>query len=181
MTNIPFTNLAAQPVNVTLDAGIRILTGQHGTETPPAEGRTWTLAIEGGGQISGYRPPWAEHSSTDDSNKPLRADRLEQLVDLDHWTSFDGVELMVDGPGFGDPAEVEDVFRGQLQVRPFDSAPAERVPHVDLEVVENRWMTALGPDELAGVISSLRAQADRLEQVHAQLVAARADWAEHVK
>ncbi|NEB41478.1 hypothetical protein [Streptomyces sp. SID14515] len=138
---------------------------------------TWTIAIEGGGQISGHLPPWIERSSAADfAEKPLRADRLGLLVDIDHWLSIEGVEMNVAGPGYEDPAEPEEILRGHLQVRPFDSDPASRVPHVDLEVVEGRWMENLGPADLADIADKLREQAARLDDTRQMLVEARIDW-----
>ncbi|MDT0380209.1 hypothetical protein RM572_15730 [Streptomyces sp. DSM 42041] len=157
-----------------LDAG----GGRLGADPESAqERRTWTIAFEEGGNISGYLPPWIERSSTDDyTEKKLRADRLGLLVDIDHWLSVEGVEMNVTGPGFDDPAEPEELFRGHLQVRPFDKEPGARVPHVDLEVVEGRWMQNLVPADLAGISDKLRLQAERLDNLRAQLVCARADW-----
>ncbi|MGW5674021.1 hypothetical protein ACWEV4_02850 [Streptomyces sp. NPDC003860] len=66
---------------------------------------TWTITIEGGGHISGYLPPWGEGSSVDQfAEKPLRADRLGLLVDIDHWLAVEGVEMNVAGPGYNDLA-----------------------------------------------------------------------------
>ncbi|MEU3193166.1 hypothetical protein ABZ686_21590 [Streptomyces sp. NPDC006992] len=139
--------------------------------------RTWTIAFDEGGSISGYLPPWAERSSTDAyAEKKLRPDRLGLLVDIDHWLSVEGVEMNVAGPGFDDPAEPEELFRGHLQVRPFDKEPRARVPHVDLQVVDGRWMENLTPADLTEISDKLRLQAERLDQVRAQLVQARADW-----
>ncbi|MGW5674023.1 DUF6907 domain-containing protein [Streptomyces sp. NPDC003860] len=73
-------------------------------------------------------------------------------------------------------AEPEEIFRGHLQVRPFDSDPASRVPHVDLEVLEGRWMENLGPADLADIADKLRAQAARLDETRKMLVQARIDW-----
>jgi hypothetical protein len=138
---------------------------------------TWTIAIEGGGRLSGYRPPWAERSSVDGyAKKPLSADRLGLLVDIDHWLAVEGVEMNVAGPGYNDLAEPEEIFRGHLQVRPFDSDPSSRVPHVDLEVVEGRWIENLGPADLADIADKLRVQAARLDETRKMLVQARIDW-----
>ncbi|WP_406452615.1 hypothetical protein OG782_19325 [Streptomyces sp. NBC_00876] len=138
---------------------------------------TWTIAIEGGGQLSGYLPPWAERSSVDDyAEQPLRADSLRLLVDIDHWLAVEGVEMHVVGPGCNDPAEPEEIFRGHLQVRPFDNDAPTRVPHVDLEVVEGRWMENLGPADLADIADKLRTQAARLDEIRKTLVQARIDW-----
>ncbi|MER5769035.1 hypothetical protein [Streptomyces sp. NPDC001985] len=138
---------------------------------------TWTIPIEGGGHISGHLPPWVERSSVDHyAEKPLRADRLGLLVDIDHWLTIDGVEMNVAGPGYKDLAEPEEIFRGHLQVRPFDSDPPSRVRHVDLEVVEGRWMENLGPADLADIADKLRAQAARLDETRKMLVQARIDW-----
>ncbi|MFJ8561938.1 DUF6907 domain-containing protein [Streptomyces microflavus] len=138
---------------------------------------TWTITIEGGGHLSGYLPPWVERSSVDGyAEKPLRADRLGLLVDIDHWLTVEGVEMSVAGPGCNDLAELEEIFRGHLQVRPFDSDPPSRVPHVDLEVVEGRWMENLGPADLADIADKLRTQAARLDETRKMLVQARIDW-----
>lgn len=51
-----------------------------------------------------------------------------------------------------------------------------QAPLVDLQVTETTWIENLGPAELADVAAKLRAQADRLDQAHARLVAARTEW-----
>lgn len=125
---------------------------QAGTYSPEPTADTvkkptaWTITIEGGGRISGHLPPWVERSSVDDyAEKPLRADRLGLLVDIGHSLTVEGVEMNVAGPVYKDLAEPEEIFRGHLQVRPFDSDPPSRAPHVDLEVVEGRWMEISDP------------------------------------
>ncbi|WJD99737.1 DUF6907 domain-containing protein [Streptomyces antimycoticus] len=138
---------------------------------------TWTITTTDGQTVTGYLPSWAE---ADPSEKDLDPARLPlQLADLAHVARFDGAPLRVFSPGYegfkGGVFE-EAVFAATLDVHPYDDEPVRRQPTVNLEVVQDHWIENLGPDELADVIAKVRAQMDRLDDVHARLVQARAEW-----
>ncbi|MFJ5638580.1 DUF6907 domain-containing protein [Streptomyces sp. NPDC093223] len=75
----------------------------------------------------------------------------------------------------GGPANVRTLgFR--MAVDPFSSTVALRLPHLNLEVMEEHWLEGLDPDALATVIGQLDRQVSRLRVAHAQLTAARAEY-----
>jgi hypothetical protein len=144
-------------------------------ETPAA--RTWTITTTNGVSVSGHLPKWAQ---SDPSEQNVPADRLElRLDDLRHCRYFDGQRVEVDlqerdGRYKGPTA----ILCPQMDVEPFADDPAERIPTVTIEIIEgsDNWIPRLDEDGVADVAAKLRAQADRLDQVAADLAAARADW-----
>ncbi|GAA1557230.1 DUF6907 domain-containing protein [Streptomyces globosus] len=61
-----------------------------------------------------------------------------------------------------------------IRREPFSKNLHERVPHAQVEIVEDHWIEALDPDGLATVILALESQLARFREVHAQLVELRA-------
>lgn len=112
------------------------------------------------------RAPWCEVTEHDTTR--FRAD-------VACYRYGTGVTLPVFFPG--DPEQTGgEVLRAVLDVRPYDENPARHEPVVNLEVIEDHWIEDLDPDALADVIAKLRGHLDELDQVHARLVQARADW-----
>lgn len=68
------------------------------------------------------------------------------------------------------------VLSARLNVDPYDSNPARNVPHITFEPWQDEVMECLTPDEFGAVIAKIREHCDRLDEVHTQLVQARADW-----
>lgn len=142
----------------------------------------WTMTTTAGHTISGPLPPWDEcnPSRTDVTPDLLRS----HLSDLTHCRSFPGQTLDIstgayvsgDGKRYVGPAEV---LRTQITCRPYDDDPAERVPLANVELLAggDDWIENLDPNGVADLAAKLRAQADRLDEVRVQLIAARADWA----
>ncbi len=58
----------------------------------------------------------------------------------------------------------------QVESRPFSGRPAERLPFVAIEVIDDHYIEYLDPDTLEMVISLLQKQVDSLREAHAQLV-----------
>jgi hypothetical protein len=164
-------------------AQLGILTSHRDTDAEPAEGRTWTLTIEGGGSITHHLPAWAEN----DPSQTVAPDDLSRiLADVGCWRYFEGsAEVPVSVPGEpGEGPKVIDLplLSAAMNVHPYRPDRRQRKPTVSLELLEDvAWIEDLDPDGLADVIGKLRAQCDRLEHVHAQLVAARADWEENAR
>ncbi|MFF4403638.1 DUF6907 domain-containing protein [Streptomyces sp. NPDC001404] len=108
---------------------------------------------------------------TSDHSSDARGAFLEDLVHLLGGEASmtvgveDGVEGMVQLP----------VLRAQIQVEPYSPDARTRVPHVVLEPSAGEVVSGLGPVELAAVIARVRAHCDRLDEVLAQLVAARTE------
>ncbi|MCX4780126.1 DUF6907 domain-containing protein [Streptomyces sp. NBC_01264] len=62
------------------------------------------------------------------------------------------------------------VLSAFIRQEPFSRHLHERVPHAQVEIVDDHWMESLDPDGLATVILTLEAQLTRFREVHAQLV-----------
>lgn len=152
-------------------------------EVPAPSGCTWTITTENGVKVTGYRPPWAPGDPSEDG---IPAGWLElHLDDLAHVRYFDGQTVNVDtSRGVG-----EDRYYGPAGIlsagiwcKPYSDDPAERVPVVNVELLDggDDWIHGLDPDGVADLAAKLRAQADRLDnEVRPALIAARADWAKN--
>lgn len=132
------------------------------SSSPP---RTWLRRIAGGGQLAERCPSFCTDSHFND-------DRT-YLADLSHGTYFAGVQVPVFDAEHG--TVLAPVLAGRISVDPYSSDPARNVPHVDVEPWQDEVMECLDPDDLAVLIAQVRAQADYLATIHAQLVAARAE------
>ncbi|MET8506790.1 hypothetical protein ABZV60_19360 [Streptomyces sp. NPDC004787] len=80
----------------------------------------------------------------------------------------------------GHPEELS-VLRAMMNVDPFETRLAHRMPHIDLEVMDGAWIEGLDPDGFATVISTLQGRLDELRAMHAELVAVRAAYKGQVK
>ncbi|MFE2164851.1 DUF6907 domain-containing protein [Streptomyces sp. NPDC059447] len=91
----------------------------------------------------------------------------------DIWCEIvgDTVHLPVNTNGYAEDFRVLGV---KLSMIPFSRRPAERVPHVVVEVVDDHWLEGLDPDGLATVISTLEQRVQELRSTHARLIAIRA-------
>ncbi|MFE4610531.1 DUF6907 domain-containing protein [Streptomyces niveus] len=58
----------------------------------------------------------------------------------------------------------------QIESRPFSGRPAQRLPFVAIEVIDDHYIEYLDPDTLEMVISRLQEQVDSLCEAHTQLV-----------
>lgn len=144
-------------------------------------GRTWAVTTTSGFTANGYLPSWAED---DPSATGIHVDRLPiVLADISHNVTFEGQPMTVWAPGCPDESASTGeapVLWGTLGCTPYGENTDSRVPVVNLAIVDDYWINNLDPEGLSKIVSQLRAQAERLEnEVLPQLVAARADWAEH--
>jgi hypothetical protein len=93
-------------------------------------------------------------------------------------TRGESIELPMIGPLCeGSGAEEFSILAWQIDVHPFSTKMAERLPHVNIEAIDDHWIEALDPDSLATVIGHLQKQVDSLRAAHTQLVRVRADYA----
>lgn len=148
---------------------------ESAVRVPP--GRTWTIASLEGDVARGYLPGWAEE---DPSRIGIAPERMRHAVhDVIHREPFDGQLLRLAEGGYG-PGEQTWVLSGNIECIPEPGEDEQPVPVVNVHLIEDFWLTGLGPREVAVLAAQLRAQADRLEQeVRPRLVAYRADWAAH--
>ncbi|MCD9589665.1 hypothetical protein [Streptomyces sp. 8ZJF_21] len=84
-------------------------------------------------------------------------------------------ELPLVGP-LCDTGSPEDFrFLGwQIDCHPFSGRPAERLPFVAIEVIDDHYIEYIDPDALEMVISGLQQQVNSLREAHVQLVNLRA-------
>lgn len=128
--------------------------------------RTWLRRIQTGGQIVETCPSWCTDSH--------RNDGRGHLDDLSHGAQFEGPVLAVfDAERGSFPMPI---LAGRINVDPYSSDSRRSAPHVHLEPFQDEVMECLSPDEFAAVIAQVRAHCDRLEDVHARLVKARAEY-----
>lgn len=80
----------------------------------------------------------------------------------------------------GEPEELS-VLRATMNVDPFDRRMAQRLPHIDLEVMDGAFIEGLDPDGFATVINSLQQRLDQLRAMQADLIATRAAYMKQVQ
>ncbi|MFE2639336.1 DUF6907 domain-containing protein [Streptomyces scopuliridis] len=172
------TPVGAAPAE-TLEYLRRAFTAQE-QATPKA--RTWSISTESGTTVSGHLPAWAED---DPSKTDLPDGKLHfHLADVTHYQAFPGQPMVINTPfGIDGGREIyeENVFCATITCSPHSPAPTHRVPTATIAVVEDCVMEYLDPQGVTDVAAKLRAQADRLDQVAADLAHARADWAENAQ
>ncbi|WP_031071398.1 DUF6907 domain-containing protein [Streptomyces sp. NRRL S-118] len=139
----------------------------------PLAPRTWTFTDRATGEQKTFtcmRGCEMDHSS--DVETPSYAEDVwcqSQVQDLTLPINADG------------QAEEFRVLGMTLNVRPFDKHLAQRLPHVELEMVDDHWVEGLDPDGFATVINMLESRLKRMRAVHAQLVELRAEYRKQVQ
>ncbi|MEU5976353.1 hypothetical protein [Streptomyces sp. NPDC047315] len=68
------------------------------------------------------------------------------------------------------------LFGLSIDIVPFSSRLAERLPHVCVQVVADQWIEALDPDGFATVIRTVEERLDAMRAAHAELVRVRAAY-----
>ncbi|MFJ2630876.1 DUF6907 domain-containing protein [Streptomyces sp. NPDC087422] len=130
--------------------------------------RRWLRRIHGGGVITESCPSWCVATHAHDQGG--------MVGDLTHDSAAVAMRLPMRVQG-GVDAVAWPVLSAMVRQWPYeddgDSARA-REPHVAFEPSPDETLE-LDADGLAVVIDQIRAHADRLEQVHAQLLAAVAE------
>ncbi|MBP2581653.1 hypothetical protein J3A78_002131 [Streptomyces sp. PvR006] len=98
-----------------------------------------------------------------------------QAVAEDVWChrATDDVTLPINDSG--NPEELS-VLRVTLNVDPFDRRLAQRLPHIDLEVMSDAWIEGLDADGFATVINTLQGRLDEMRAMHAELISVRAAY-----
>ncbi|MEU7376576.1 DUF6907 domain-containing protein [Streptomyces albidoflavus] len=118
------------------------------------------------------RAPWCQDDHTRDEHDGIFR------ADVTHIRRYEGTSVPVFWPGKDGGVEDTTILTPQLDVMPFSDTPARREPVVTVTLIEDHPVEDMGPDELEAFIATIRDQCDRLDQVHADLVAARAKWNE---
>jgi hypothetical protein len=68
------------------------------------------------------------------------------------------------------------VLRTMINVDPFDKRISQRMPHVDIELVDDCWIEGLDPDGLETLIGTLTRRLEEMRDTHRQLVNLRAEY-----
>jgi anti-sigma regulatory factor (Ser/Thr protein kinase) len=136
---------------------------------------TWTITTTDGTVYEGYLPDWAEDDPTEVDVPP---DELAQRLALvNHRTFFEGPLMPVTAPDLWDGPQDEPVLEGSIDCNPHDPDPHHRIPVVNLQLAEGRWILGLDPHQLTEIATKLREHADLLDQkIRPALTAARDDW-----
>lgn len=105
-----------------------------------------------------------------DCNGPMAPD------DVRCWSDTNGdVDLPIDGSG---TPEDKRVLCARIEVVPFATTMAGRLPRAQVEIVEDHYIEGLDPDALGVVISVLSERLTALRRTHADLVRIRAEYVE---
>jgi anti-sigma regulatory factor (Ser/Thr protein kinase) len=137
---------------------------------------TWTITTTDGTVSEGYLPEWAEDDPTEVDVPPEELG--QRLAGVNHRTFFEGPLMPVTAPDLWDGPQDEPVLEGSIDCNPHDPDPRHRIPVVNLQLTEGRWLLRLDPQQLTEIATKLREHADLLDQkIRPTLVAARDDWA----
>jgi hypothetical protein len=99
------------------------------------------------------------------------------VYDVIHRAPFDGQLIRLAKGGYGQ-GEDSWVLAGNIECIPEADADQPSGPVVNIHLIEDFWLSGLGPEELATFAAKLRAQADLLDfDIRPRLIAYRADWA----
>ncbi|WP_159395603.1 DUF6907 domain-containing protein [Streptomyces sp. 3211] len=129
--------------------------------------RTWSFIDRTTGKLQQVTcMPGCTNNHEDDRETPTHPH--------DVWCQTDSTDVYL--PITEGPHGVEEfrVLGAFIRQEPFSKHMHERVPHAQVEIVDDHFMESLDPDGLATVILTLEAQLARFRDVHAQLTALRA-------
>jgi hypothetical protein len=138
----------------------------------PSRPRTWLRRIVGGGQIIETCPTFrdgatwcANHHANDDEGN---------IDDLSHGTEYvsTAMTMHVAGSGVADWP----ILAARINVDPYSENPKRNIPHITFEPSVDDVVECLTPDEFGAAIAQIRAHCDRLEEVRALAVLARAEY-----
>lgn len=145
------------------------MTVLHDAPTVPADApRTWSFVNRLTGRperVTCMLGCTANHSS--EMGAPAHPD--------DIWCQSTGEDAFLPVNETGSPEFVR-VLSSTLNVMPFSTTIAYRLPHVSIEVMQDSWIEGLDPDGLETVIGTLAERVEQLRTMHAQLVKTRADY-----
>ncbi|MCX4541442.1 hypothetical protein [Streptomyces sp. NBC_01565] len=132
----------------------------------PAPARTWKFLDRTTGNLQ-------EVTCLQGCTANHKLDQETPIHPEDVWccTASEDVYLPItEGPGNVEQFRVLSAF---IRQEPFSRNMHERVPHAQVEIVDDHFMESLDPDGLATVILTLEAQLAKFREVHAQLTALR--------
>ncbi|MGW7107014.1 DUF6907 domain-containing protein [Streptomyces xanthophaeus] len=92
----------------------------------------------------------------------------------DIWCCTDSSDVFLPMASGGRDVEELRVLSVFIRQEPFSRNLHERVPHAQVEIVDDHFVESLDPDGLATVILTLESQLAKFREVHAQLVELRA-------
>jgi hypothetical protein len=139
--------------------------------------QTWTITTTTGYTAAGYLPTWAEDDPSRTGVPPQHL--ATELADINHHQPFPG-QLIAVTLTDDQPAPETVILSGSIDCAPYSEDPSSRQPVANLQLIDDYWLTNLGPDQLATIATKLRDQADHLDHhVRPALIAARTDWTTH--
>ncbi|WP_335982035.1 DUF6907 domain-containing protein [Streptomyces sp. CA2R106] len=145
------------------------------------EPRTWRVTATNGVTVSGYLPPWAYEDPSESDVHPVALP--VGLARLELFRYFDGVPGSLVGPGDGTDEDGYTTPFGALTCHPCaDRETPDRPVHpvLTIQVSDTEETVCTDPDELAALITRLRAHTDYLDQhVRPAFTTIREDWRTH--
>ncbi|MFD3656998.1 DUF6907 domain-containing protein [Streptomyces sp. NPDC058620] len=138
------------------------------TASPAKESRSWTFTNRDTGQPVSFTCMTGcafDHAG----------EARKHIDPSDIWCQTERTDVTLPINENGTPEEFR-ILGITLNVRPWDEAMAQRLPHASVEVIDDCWIEGLDPDALALVIDTLADRVNVLRDSHAQLVKLRADY-----
>lgn len=138
----------------------------HRADTP----RTWTFTHSVTGQpVEVTCMPECTIDHSGDTETPTHPHDIYCWVDPEDA----GATLPID------TGTIEEyrTLNSRVEMHPFSSTFAQRLPFAVIEVIDDHWISGLDPDALAAVIDVLSGRLDSLRRTHTNLVHIRAEYA----
>lgn len=110
------------------------------------------------------------------SDHSIEQDKPYRAVDVSCWLENPGVDVPIEAPN--GKQRIETMLGITTKVLPLaEHKPmAARLPHVDVEVIEDCFIKELDPDGMQVVIDLFQARVDAMRAARLHLIAARAQW-----
>jgi hypothetical protein len=148
--------------------------------TQPARDRNWTITTTNGYCATGHLPWWAQD---DPSTTGVPPEKLHiELADITHQADVTGLILPVSHATL--PPQESAVLAVTIECKPYPDDEEEdhspRLPVINVQIVDDFWITNLDPPAAAAFGEQLRALGEHLTHHAAPLLAAaRTQWTAH--
>lgn len=148
-----------------------MITEWAGHEAPPhaaKKPRTWSFESRDGGSTETVTCMLGCRRGHEvEQSQPFPMDEVSCHV-CDY-----GAEVPIEAGG---QATTEEVLHIRTLMQPWHRTMAKRLPHVQLELVEDHFIDGLDPDGLQVVINTFQSRVDAMRRARTHLIAARAEY-----
>lgn len=162
MSSNALNSLPATPKLATVPVQPTAKTRETLPTLPAKPARTWSFLDRTTGNLQ-------EVTCLQGCTVDHKLDRETPIHPEDVWCATTSTDVYLPVTEGANKVEEFRVLGAFIRQEPFSRHLHERVPHAQVEIVDDHWMESLDPDGLATVILTLEAQLARFRDVHAQL------------